>query len=70
MSIEYKITIFDGHRTCSYEEWLGKSQMTREEAFEKAKSIGNNSPWYEDTVRLLEALGLIKFEEPSSKVNR
>lgn len=39
------------------------SDMTREEAIKLAKKFGHEKPWYEDTVSLLEALGLIKFEE-------
>lgn len=40
-----------------------KKNMTRDNAFKMAKKISNECPYYEDTVRLLEALGLIKFEE-------
>lgn len=40
-----------------------EKKMTREEAIKLAKKFGNEKPWYEDTICLLEALGLIKFEE-------
>jgi len=37
--------------------------MTRLEAIELAKKFGNDKPWYESDISLLEALGLIKFDE-------
>jgi hypothetical protein len=41
-------------------------QMTREEAIELAKKLGNSKPYYESDIALLEALGLIKFDEPKA----
>lgn len=43
--------------------------MTREEAIKLAKKFGNEKSWYEDTICLLEALGLVKFEEEKKEEN-
>jgi len=43
--------------------------MTRLEAIKLAKKLGNDDkPWYESDISLLEALGLIKFDEPKKPV--
>lgn len=44
------------------------SMLTKVEAIKLAKRNGNSLPWYEDTVTLLEALGLIKFKPEPEKV--
>lgn len=43
-----------------------ETKMTRDEALNIAKRVGNERPWYESDVMLLEALGLIKFDEEKS----
>ncbi len=43
-------------------------KMTREEAVALAKKLGNGKPWYESDIDLLEALGLIKFDEPKISI--